>query len=133
MSSSVVRHPEQRPPSGVMRQCRVVEVYDGDTVTVEIVTRARVRLLDCWTAEIRGTDGEEKVAGLAARDHLKAMAEGAEGEIFIPLRGADRLDDVLTMGRVLGAVWIGDDDRSLSERQVEAGHASRTKGGVRGE
>lgn len=115
-----------------MRRCRVVEVYDGDTVTVEIVTRARVRLLDCWAPEIKGTRGEKRELALRSKQHLAEIAEGREGEVFLPLTGADRLDDLLTMGRVLGSVYIGDKELSVSEQQVAAGMASTTKGGELG-
>lgn len=132
MSSQLAQHPDRRPPSGIMRLCRVTEVYDGDTVTVELITRARVRMIDCWAKEVRGTEGEEKALALQARDHLSKLALNKEGEIFIPLDDADRLDDVLSMGRVLGVIWIGDDKQSLSQQQVEAGLASTSKNGALG-
>ena len=50
-----------QPPLGLTAQCKVLDVYDGDTVTVEVRTIARVRLLDCWAPEVRTKDVAEKV------------------------------------------------------------------------
>ncbi|MEN1680324.1 MAG: thermonuclease family protein [Planctomycetota bacterium] len=127
-----VQHPDSRPPSGVVRACRVVGVYDGDTLTVELITRARIRMVGCWAPEVRTKDKDEKKRGLAARDYLRELALDKEGEVFIPLRGVDRLDDVLSMGRVTAVVYIGDSEKSLSELMVEAGHASTQKDGEPG-
>lgn len=99
--------------------CRVTQVYDGDTLTVEMTIRARVRLLDCWAPELRDE------GGVASRDAIKPI-EGKAATLVVPLDGVDRLDDVLTFGRVLGYVWV--DGESLSEKQVSAGHATFRKG-----
>lgn len=133
MASQIAKHPEQRPEPGVMRRCRVVEVYDGDTVTLELITPLRLRLIDCWAPEIRTKDDKEKALGNASKLHLQGLAEGKEGHVFIPLQNVDRLDDILTLGRVLGCVWIEDDPESLSQKQVAAELASTTKGGELGE
>lgn len=133
MASHHAKHPPSRPVSGVMRRCVVEKPYDGDTVTVKIITSVRIRMIGCWAPEVRGTSGVEKEKALASRDHLIELAEGATGEVFIPLDDVDRLDDTLSMGRVLGVIYLDGDDLSLSERQVMAGHASTTKGGALGE
>ena len=119
----------KRPLHGISAHCRVVEVYDGDTLTVEIVRRARVRLLDNWSPEVRTRDAEEKARGLAAKAFLAELAEGKEGTIFIPTSEADRFDDVLTMGRVLAHVWVNGEGKSLSEIMVSRGFATTSKPG----
>lgn len=116
-----------KPPHGVSAHCRVVEVYDGDTITVEIVRRARVRLLDNWAPEVRTTDNAEKARGLAAKEFLRQLAEGKEGTIFIPTDEATTLDDVFTFGRVLGHVWVNGERKSLSERMVDEGFSTTDK------
>lgn len=93
----------------------VTEIWDGDTITCEVRFKARVRLLDCWAPELRDT------GGLESRDNLKAFAEGKPCRLVIDLSDVDRLDDVLTFGRVLAHVWV--DGKDLSSFQVVTGHA----------
>lgn len=100
---------------------RIVEVYDGDTPTVEVCLTFRARLLDCWAPEIKGT---EKAAGVASREHLAAFALNKPCIVRLPLHGT-RLDHVLTFGRPL--CFISVDGVDLSEFQVSAGHATKTK------
>lgn len=117
-----------KPPLGVCRRVRVVEVVDGDTITVEMITRARVRLLDCWAPETRTRDDREKAAGLAAKQSLFELAYGREGVIYIDLQDAGRVDDAVSLGRVIARVWLdGMGDVDLSAAMVAAGHAATTK------
>lgn len=114
-----------QPESFISAPCEIVEVYDGDTVTVRVSLDLRVRLLDCWAPEVRTTDAAEKVKGQAARDHLRKLAPvGSAAQILIPLTG-HRLDDIITMGRVLAYLSVNGQD--LSHQQVSAGHATKTK------
>lgn len=122
------------PPSpGLVVDAIVVEVYDGDTITVQpLLPKARIRLLDCWAPEIRTRNAAEKVKGFESRDHLRGLIpNGARVRLHIP--ATDRLQDSLTLGRVLGRVWrdVDGDGRldDVSVRQVDAGHATKTKGG----
>lgn len=111
--------------AGVAVPCRVVEVYDGDTLTCRITLDVRVRLLDCWAAEVRGGDAAAKARGDAARGHLRQLAQGRDALLRVPWPEDGRLDRALSLGRVLGRVSI--DGQDLSEAQVEAGHATREK------
>jgi endonuclease YncB( thermonuclease family) len=123
-SPSAIR---QEPPAiGLAIPCQIVEVYDGDTLTVRVQADLRVRLVDCWAPEIRTKDETEKVRGLAARDHLKTLAPvNSPAVLSIDLNEVDRLDDLLTLGRVLGKVSV--DGKDLSTQQVAAGHAKEQK------
>lgn len=105
----------------------VVDVYDGDTVTVEFKLLARVRLLDCWAPEIKTTDANEKRRGLNARDFLKGMADKKPVVVVVPLDEANRLDDLFTFGRLLGHIYLRGEDESLSEKMRTAGHATASK------
>lgn len=117
-----------RPPLGLAKQCQVVRVVDGDTLDVEVRYQLRVRLLDCWAPESRTSDAAEKARGLAAKAHLEELAPaGSQAVVFIPGSSDGSLAELLTLGRVLGHVWINPDPHSLSERQRTAGHAARTK------
>ena len=115
----------EQPSTGWTTPCRVVEVYDGDTVTVECVRRLRVRLTDLWCPEIRGVDSETKAAGFAARDFLASLVADAEEIVLhVPIEDED-FKDRLTMGRVLGKLFV--DGRDVSEIMTKAGHGTETK------
>lgn len=116
--------------------CEVTEVYDGDTVTVKVTLLLRVRLLDCWAPEIKTRDAHEKQLGLASRDALRDLvfcdqfrndAGTANAVLSIPIADMDRLDDAITLGRVLGDIYLEGDQHSLSTWQRSMGHAYRTK------
>ena len=126
---------ETAPPEGLTLLGRVVEVHDGDTVTVEVTTRMRVRLIDCWAPEVMtdrrvpaAEQAAAKAAGNASREYLQQMVSKSPNcRLHIPRTGDD-IGDVTSMGRVLGKVWLADDaTRSVSERMVSAGHATKTK------
>lgn len=115
-----------QPPLGLTARCKVLDVYDGDTVTVEVRTIARVRLIDCWAPEVRTRDDAEKLRGMAARDYLAKLIEGRQGVLHIPSSvEIDRLDGLLTFGRVVGRLFI--DEQDVSRMMVEAGHATKQK------
>lgn len=103
---------------------KVVDVYDGDTVTVEFTLRARIRLLDLWCPEIRGTRGEERERAVAARDRMRQLVLDKPVTVVVPFRG-DELSDVLTFGRVLARIRVGGVD--VSRAMVEEGHGTREK------
>jgi len=122
------------PPTGLTTRVTVTRVIDGDTVEVEIRHRVRVRLLDCWAMESKSDprlpeQGREaaKARGLAARDNLKALCDGREVILHVPTDGSGDVSKLWTMGRVLERVWVDGSDKSLSELQVEAGHATTEK------
>ena len=123
-----------RPVPGVTIPVEIIEVYDGDTVTIRYTVEQRVRLLDCWAPEIRTTDAAEKERGFAARDYLRTLT-GVQSKtspptkalLHVPLSDATRVDDVFTLGRVLGHVYLDGETQSLSARMVEAGHATKEK------
>ena len=120
-------HATKAPQPGWITRAKVVSVYDGDTLTIEVTRRMRVRLLDCWCPEIRTRDKEEKERGLAAKAHLsKLLPEGSEVVLQIP-SGTD-LGKSFTFGRVLGNIWADKDAvSSVSEQMVDSGHATAAK------
>jgi len=107
--------------------CEVIEVYDGDTVTVRLTVDVRIRLIDCWAPEIRTKDALEKQYGQHARLTLAELLHGERTHLIVPLSGADRLDDVLTLGRVLGRIWIADSQLDASDEMVRMGVAMGVK------
>lgn len=118
---------ESTPPLGVTLKCRIAEVYDGDTVTVEWTHSARVRLLDCWAPEIRTKDFAEKERGLAAKKFLQQIAEGKPAILHVPSGEANKFGDLTSMGRVLGDVWVVGNPESLAQRMRASGHAISTQ------
>jgi endonuclease YncB( thermonuclease family) len=120
------------PESGWSTPAVVTRVIDGDTLEVEIRRTVRVRLLDCWSPESRTRNAAEKRRGLAAKAHLEQLAAGRPCQLQIPTAGDGQLLELITLGRFLGRVWIEGDDRSLSERQVEAGHATTNRSEPKG-
>jgi len=121
------------PEPGWTTPATVVEVYDGDTITVEVTRRFRVRLLDCWAPEIRGkgVDAEQRQRGLNARENLLAMLPiNSACTVHIP---SDRQDantpldigSLTSMSRVLGEVYR--DGINVGDQQIADGHATKTK------
>lgn len=123
-----------QPPTGWTTPAKIVDIHDGDTVTVEITRRVTVRLLDCWAPESRIDSRVEpehreaaKAAGIAARDHLREIASSRRCVLHIPADSGN-LSDILTLNRVIGRIWLPDDStRDVSERMVSAGHATPHK------
>lgn len=121
----------ESPPNGWTTDCKIVEVYDGDTVTVEIKRRVRVRLLGCWAPEIRTRDDQEKRQARASREHLKGLAEGMMAKLFVPAEDNEKAGDEWSLSRVLGHLWVG--SKHLATAQTESGNASSRKHGKLGE
>lgn len=92
------------PPKGMTIDGTVVRVIDGDTIVVESRVEYHVRLLDCWAPESRTKDAAEKQRGLAAKTRMQQLAGDKPVRVFLP--AADDLTDMMTMGRLLGRVWI---------------------------
>lgn len=107
------------PALGVSLPARVVDVHDGDTLTVRVTFCADIRLLDCWARELKEPGGSQ------ARDALVELANGKSCVLTVPFEGAKTIGDVLTFGRVLGRVRI--DGVDASEWMVQNGFAGRTK------
>lgn len=119
----------EAPPRGWTTDCKIVGIVDGDTVDVEVKRVIRVRLLGAWSPESRTKDAAEKQRGIAAKEHLQAAAEGCDALLHIP--GSVDISEWMTLGRVLGHVYLVNSDgttgESLAEMQVRAGHATPTK------
>lgn len=119
------------PIPGIAHECEIVRVVDGDTVEVRLTATMVVRLLDCWAPEKHQTrDPLEKPRGLASEAHLKEICKpGSKAVVHVPFSPGSKFGDDTSMGRVLGRVWLAGQEQSLSEIQVESGHAKLTKAG----
>lgn len=113
----------------IIYPCELTEVYDGDTITVNLTLAVRVRLLDCWAPELNKGPEESRWFAGKSRDNIKKL-EGSKGFIEIPIGTSERVDDVFTFGRVLAYVKLADESGKLidlSEYQVLKGFAHKTK------
>lgn len=116
---------------GVQFSGTCVEVYDGDTITVQPAPRLyRLRLLDCWCAEVRGGTPEQKRLGLAARDYLKELLKDRQVVVQVPIDPSKRFGKSMTFDRLLAHCWYQDDAGkwvNVAKKMRDAGHAYATK------
>ena len=113
----------------------VVKVVDGDTIDViidlgfDLYKKERVRIAGIDTPEKRTRDLEEKELGIDATNWMKGTLEdtinsGNELTIRTELKGG-----MGKYGRLLGWLYVGEDDVSLNEQMIEEGYAWAYDGG----
>jgi endonuclease YncB( thermonuclease family) len=113
------------PQPGVTLPARVIDVHDGDTLTVEFVPqRARIRLIDCWAPELNAPDQETRKKAQASRDNLARLADNRDVMVHIPWN--IDIGNMTSLGRVLAKVYLKD-GTDVSAAQVKAGYATATK------
>ena len=113
-------------------------VVDGDTVDAMIDlgfgvhVKKRIRLAGINAPESRTRDKQEKILGLAAKDRLKAMMEGAENKFELESQELGKY------GRVLGKLHIDKLDGKdlitktcVNDCLVKEGYAVEYDGGKR--
>ncbi len=103
----------------------VQSVYDGDTCTVDIdlglktwVRGEKLRLHRINTPELRG---DEREAGLVARDYLRSMIQDKE----VLLQTVS--DKAGKFGRYLAEIWVMQNNGSwlnINDHLIQTGHAS---------
>ena len=129
--------PPSRKSCYNFRVTKINRVVDGDTIDVtidlgfDLYKKERVRVAGVDTPEKRTRDKEEKELGLDATAWLKEKLDGA-------LRGDDELiirtelvGGVGKYGRLLGWLYVGDDDLSLNELMITEGYAWAYDGGTK--
>ncbi len=129
------------PPS--RKSCynfRVIEinrVVDGDTIDVtidlgfDLYKKERVRVAGVDTPEKRTRDKEEKELGIDATNWLKDRLEAAiDGEADLVIR-TELVGGVGKYGRLLGWLYIGDQELSLNEIMITEGYAWPYDGGTK--
>ena len=112
-------------------------VIDGDTVDAnidlgfDVSVKKRIRLQGINAPESRTRDLEEKARGLAAKDRVKQLLEGAN-EIQLQSHGVGKY------GRCLGELFVDRVDgqekmtlESINELLIKEGHAVEYHGGKR--
>lgn len=112
---------------------QVLDVVDGDTIDVmidlgfDIMFRSRVRLAGIDTPESRTTDLAEKKMGLEAKEWLKSQLHDAK-KIVIKTQ---KMDSSEKYGRILGDLWINDENISINAKAVALGYAWAYDGGTK--
>lgn len=101
------------PPRGITVDGVVTRVIDGDTIVVTTSVEYHVRLIDCWAAESRSTNAQEKAKGLIAKTRMQELAAGKAVRVHLP--GQENLTAMITLGRVLGRVWLLSDDNPATK------------------
>ena len=112
-------------------------VVDGDTIDVTIdlgfalYKKERVRIAGVDTPEKRTRDLEEKALGIDATNWMKDQLEGAiDGDDELTIR-TELQGGVGKYGRLLGWLYVGDDNVSLNEQMIEQGYAWEYDGGTK--
>ena len=117
---------------------KIDKVLDGDTIDVtidlgfDLYKKERVRIAGVDTPEKRTRDLEEKELGIDATNWLKKKledtiaGEGDELTIRTELHGG-----VGKYGRLLGWLYINEDELSLNEQMITEGYAWAYDGGTK--
>ena len=129
--------PPSRKSCYNFRVVSVDKVLDGDTIDVtidlgfDLYKKERVRIAGVDTPEKRTRDLEEKVLGIDAtnwmKEHLEDTING-DDELIIrtELKGG-----VGKYGRLLGWLYVGDEEISLNEQMINEGYAWEYDGGTK--
>jgi micrococcal nuclease len=115
----------------VYRIKSITKVVDGDTIDADIdlgfdisLTK-RIRLAGIDSPESRTRDLEEKALGLESKEWLKKTLEGAK-DILIK---TEKPDSTEKYGRIIGHLFINDQETSLNNQMIAEGYALEYEGG----
>ena len=129
--------PPSRKSCYNFRVTEINRVVDGDTIDVtidlgfDLYKKERVRVAGVDTPEKRTRDLEEKALGLDATYWLKKKLEDTiSGEDELTIR-TELVGGMGKYGRLLGWLYVGDDDVSLNEKMIEEGYAWAYDGGTK--
>jgi micrococcal nuclease len=109
------------------------KVVDGDTIDADIdlgfdisLTK-RIRLAGVDTPESRTADEKEKKYGLESKEWLKKKVEGAKNILI----KTELPDSTEKYGRIIGHLFINDQDTSLNDQMIVEGYAWNYDGGTK--
>ena len=115
----------------VYRIKSITKVVDGDTIDAnidlgfDISLTKRIRLAGIDTPESRTRNLEEKALGLESKEWLKKALEGAK-DILIKTELPDSTEKY---GRIIGHLFINDQETSLNNQMIDEGYALAYEGG----
>ena len=130
--------PPSRKSCYNFRVIKIDKVLDGDTIDVtidlgfDLYKKERVRVAGVDTPEKRTRNLEEKELGIDATNWLKKKLEdtingdGDELTVRTELHGG-----VGKYGRLLGWLYINEDEISLNEQMITEGYAHAYDGGTK--
>ena len=121
---------------GKFVQCKVVNVYDGDTCKVVFplngeIYRWNVRLTGYDTPEMRPPRSQENrdeeiQAAIAAKNFLKSKVMNNEQLVYIKCGEFDKY------GRLLGTLYVEETDEvSVNDLMIQNGHGYAYDGGTK--
>ena len=129
--------PPSRKSCYNFRVIKINRVVDGDTIDVtidlgfDLFKKERVRVAGVDTPEKRTRDLEEKALGIDATNWVKKHLDSAiAGEEDLIIR-TELVGGMGKYGRLLGWIYIGDDEVSLNEKMIEEGYAWAYDGGTK--
>jgi len=116
---------------------KINKVVDGDTIDVtidlgfDLYKKERVRIAGVDTPEKRTRDLEEKALGLDATAWMKdKLTETIKGDEELIIR-TELKGGTGKYGRLLGWLYVGEDDISLNEKMITEGYAWSYDGGTK--
>jgi micrococcal nuclease len=114
----------------IYRIKQILKVVDGDTIDADIdlgfdisLTK-RIRLAGVDTPESRTADVNEKKYGLQSKEWLKHKVENAKNILI----KTELPDSTEKYGRIIGHLFINDQETSLNDQMVVEGYAWTYKG-----
>ena len=129
--------PPSRKSCYNFRVTEINRVVDGDTIDVtidlgfDLYKKERVRVAGVDTPEKRTRDLEEKALGIDATNWIKEKLEGAlNGDDELTIR-TELKGGVGKYGRLLGWLYIGDEEVSINEQMIDEGYAWSYDGGTK--
>ena len=129
--------PPSRKSCYNFRVTRIDKVLDGDTIDVtidlgfDLYKKERVRIAGVDTPEKRTRNLEEKALGIDATNWLKEKLETTiAGDDELSVR-TELVGGVGKYGRLLGWLYVGDEQVSLNEQMIEQGYAWAYDGGTK--
>ena len=115
----------------VYRIKSITKVVDGDTIDAnidlgfDISLTKRIRLAGIDSPESRTTNLKEKALGLETKEWLKKTLEDAK-DILIK---TEKPDSTEKYGRIIGHLFVNDQETSLNNQMIAEGYALEYEGG----
>jgi micrococcal nuclease len=129
--------PPSRKSCYNFRVIKIDRVVDGDTIDVtidlgfDLYKKERVRVAGVDTPEKRTKNLEEKALGIDATNWLKKeLQDVLDGDDELIVR-TELHGGVGKYGRLLGWLYVGDEELSLNEQMITQGYAHAYDGGTK--
>ena len=117
----------------IYRIKEITKVVDGDTIDADIdlgfdisLTK-RIRLAGVDTPESRTSDANEKKYGLESKEWLKHKVESAKNILI----KTELPDSTEKYGRIIGHLFVNDQESSLNDQMITEGYAWEYSGGTK--